>query len=600
MRASIKLKIASILFISTFVLTFALVVLQEFLNYRDFEAHMLGDGQAAVALGVDQASAWFQRNLTSANLLGLEMERRSATASDVSADLGELASQLELKNAYFGGVNGTFTAAGAGPLFTAANFRNSRWFRYAKTAKTAFFIGPYRAGGRYVLTFAAPLYDENGLFFKGAVAFDRPFDDLKTAIGHVFISEVDSLELVEKKAGGFVVFARPKGMADDAFAALTSRAGDEAFLKSPAPEVGKEKFLAVYGRIEGTPLWVYYPISVSALLAPLLNRAVFIAAAGAAGIFFIFLFALSLVGRYVERIQAMSRVTKSIAGGDFSARVPKKGNDEIGDLALSFNIMSESLVQYMEALKQSVAARERLKRELELAAEIQQRALPDSPPKVDGAEIAAKSIPAYEVGGDYYDFLSMEKGEVGIVIADAAGKGLSGTLFMTNSRSVFRVIATEEARPDAVLTKMNDFISANTTSGMFITVFYAAYRPAARELVCVNAGHHAPLIYSQAGGNFRSPTAGGLPVGIMPGERYEPETVRLERGDIAVFFTDGVIEAVDSKKEMYGHERLEAAIRQSSSRSAAGILAAVEKSWRDFCLADQQFDDMTMVVLKVG
>jgi len=597
MRIPIKVKIASILFVCTFVLTLGIVLLQQQLNYRDLSEHYLSDARAAVTLAVDEADAWFQQNLTAVNLLGLEMERRVSVSPELERDLKDVAKDLNIPNARIGIQDGRF--ASTQPI-ASGHFKSADWFAQAKNAKTSFFIGPYRQGSDYRVAFAAPVFDEHRLLFRGAVAFDRSLEDLKSSLQRVFLNQIRSLQIIERKDKKFVVLVRTEGLSDAAVRAADERINEDDFLNTENTELAGEKILAVCKSIEGTPIRVYYPISVTSLTAPIMERAIIVGLLGGAGLIVIFLFSMALVGRHIRRIQTLNRSTQAVAAGDFKVRVHKQGHDEIGDLATSFNRMTESLIRYMEELKESVASKERLKRELELAAEIQQKALPEKTPVVDSAQIAAKTIPAYEVGGDYYDFLVMGTGEVGIVIADAAGKGLSGTLFMSNSRSVFRVIADEETRPGSILAKMNDFIAGNSTnSGMFITVLYSIYNPKTRKLSCVNAGHHPALIYTPGDKKCRSLKEAGLPIGIMPAEHYETETVQLKKDDIVVFFTDGLIEAINEKGEMFGHERVDAAIVRHASLSAAGMLAEIESTWRNFCKTDQLFDDMTLVVMKI-
>ncbi|MBI3315675.1 MAG: SpoIIE family protein phosphatase [Candidatus Omnitrophica bacterium] len=589
MRLSIKFKIAFILFISTFVLTFLLNISQQYLNYKDLTARIQSDANAAVELAVEEANLWFHRNLTTANLLGLELERRSLMSQDLAADLDQIAKEL-----------------GAGKTFMGRQdaddaIKKSPWFLKAKKTRAPFFLGPYpdkKAGG-HLLIFGAPLFDASRLMVVGAVAFDKPLGELKEAIGRIFINEVESIEIFQGQKEKFVVFVRPKEMPAASFRDFSRRVKDERFLETETVSVRGEKYLAIYSRIEDAPLWIYYPVSLSRLMRPVIERSFWIAAASAAGLLLIFFFTFFLVGRYIRRIQELNRTTQTVASGDFTVRLPKTANDEIGDLALSFNRMTEALVRYMEALKESVASKERMRRELELAAEIQQRALPESIPAIAGAEIAAKSWPAYEVGGDYFDFLPSGNGDLGIVIADAAGKGLSGTLFMTDSRSVFRVMAGQEKSPDTLFTKMNDFIAVNSKRGMFMTAFYSVYNPKTRTLLSVNAGHYAPVIFRAATDEFIPLKTGGLPVGVMPGEQYKAERLQLSPGDVAVFFTDGMVEASNAAKEMYGQKRLEAMVQKNAGLSAAGLLDEIEKDWRDFCRVELLFDDMTLVVLKI-
>ena len=304
------------------------------------------------------------------------------------------------------------------------------------------------------------------------------------------------------------------------------------------------------------------------------------------------------LARPIEQIiDGMERVSE----GNLHYYLKNLPQVEFNRIVEIFNKMTVSLKNIMDQLTSSVRERERIDHELEIAADLQQRALPERPPQVDDLDIAAKSIPAKEVGGDYYDFLVTDPKKVGFVIADATGKGFSGTLFMTNSRSVFRVISTEETDPSRTLSRTNDIISSDAASskGMFITFLYSVYDRATKKLTCANAGHYPPIICEGKTRKFKTLHNGGLPLGVYPGEHFPEETVQLSSGDTVVMYTDGVIEASNRKKDMFGLTRLMKLVEDNPREDASALLAKIEKDLKEFTAGEPPFDDVTVVIFRV-
>ena len=240
--------------------------------------------------------------------------------------------------------------------------------------------------------------------------------------------------------------------------------------------------------------------------------------------------------------------------------------------------------------------------ELEIAREIQQSFLPSTIPALPGYEIAGRSLMAKEVGGDFFDAIPFEVMELedetlGVLIADVAGKGVPAALFMALSRVVVRVNAHVHADPARVIESANDVIAEDATAGMFVTLFYGLLSRRSRTLHYVNAGHNPPLIVRAGGAVDRLPKT-GIALGAVRGRTYGSERVAIGPGDVAVLFTDGVTEAIESHEEMYGEARLLEVVRANAGRSAEEILEAVFAGVEAFCAGEAQFDDITLMVIK--
>lgn len=304
-------------------------------------------------------------------------------------------------------------------------------------------------------------------------------------------------------------------------------------------------------------------------------------------------------------VKPIRRVVKSmeiVAGGNLDHKLEHFSQTEFNRIAGIFNKMTGSLKRMMYELEINVRLNARVKRELEIATEIQQAIFPAFPPKVEGLEIEAKSVPAEEVGGDYFDFLPVgNKGKMGFMIADAAGKGLPGTLYMTRSRSIFQVISSQQKEPGETLSRSNDYIAADASSrkGMFITALYVLYDNEKKQMTYSNAGHYHPLWFKSAEKAFARLTSGGVPVGIASEQEYPQETIQLSSNDLVIMYTDGLIEAKKTNGEMFGIDRLKRVVEQNSALSAHDLFEKIEASVHEFIEKAPAFDDMTLIVIRV-
>jgi serine phosphatase RsbU (regulator of sigma subunit) len=254
----------------------------------------------------------------------------------------------------------------------------------------------------------------------------------------------------------------------------------------------------------------------------------------------------------------------------------------------------------LERLKQEARERERVEQELAVARRIQHALLPKDLPELEGWEIAHHYRPAREVGGDFYDFLHLDDGRVGIVAGDVSGKGIPAAVLMANTQSVLRAVAQRgDITPGRVLEEANEVLFTYIPPNMFITCFYGVLDPESGRLSYANAGHDLPYLHH--GGLAEELRARGMPLGLMPGMEYEQKEIVLEPGDSVLFYSDGLVEAHDPEGEMFGFPRLRKLI---AARSAGGgeeligfLLAELERfTGRDW----EQEDDITLATLYRG
>lgn len=269
------------------------------------------------------------------------------------------------------------------------------------------------------------------------------------------------------------------------------------------------------------------------------------------------------------------------------------------DLDLLMTIASSAATAVENARLYQVAVdKGRLERELQMAREVQASFLPSETPHLPGWEFAACWRPAREVAGDYYDFIPVDPGRLGLVIADVTDKGMPAALFMVLTRSIVRASVGRASSPSDGITHANRLICADSSGGMFVTLCYALLDPAACTLTYVNAGHNPPLLCEASQGQLSELESSGMALGVMSDAVFEQSTVCLGPGDFVVFYTDGVTDAIDAREHEFGMERLQHVILDHRRSSATEIMAALEQALSDFVGPSIPFDDIAIVVVR--
>jgi steroid delta-isomerase-like uncharacterized protein len=242
--------------------------------------------------------------------------------------------------------------------------------------------------------------------------------------------------------------------------------------------------------------------------------------------------------------------------------------------------------------------RERIEQELQVARRTQEELLPKALPELNGWEFAQYYQPAREVGGDFYDFLDLEDGRLGLVVGDATSKGMPAALVMAAARSMIRALAQTLGSPGEILKRVNAALYPDTPSDMFVTCFYAILDPKSGTLSYANAGHDLPYIRRRSGEEAEELRARGMPLGMMPEMSYEEKEASLREGDSVLFYSDGLVEAHDPHYEMFGFPKLRRLVAEH---------AAEEGSLVDFLMDElssfvgedwEQEDDITLVTLR--
>ena len=265
------------------------------------------------------------------------------------------------------------------------------------------------------------------------------------------------------------------------------------------------------------------------------------------------------------------------------------------------NFVVIAVMLFVLLLSLELADKVTMKRDLEIAREIQTWLVPSQPPEVPGANIAFATRPQNSVAGDYYDAFypnAEERERLMVVIADVAGKSVPAALLMATLQASLRTIAGENAPLADLVARLNRYACAHSLNGLrFTTAVLSEYNPASRKLTYVNAGHNAPIL-RRANGTLETLEVGGLPLGIRLDRNYETASLELRAGDALIFFTDGVVEAFNESGEEFGNERWLSAIRNLPDWDAQQTLQFLMKRVDEFAGATRQADDITCLVFR--
>jgi serine phosphatase RsbU (regulator of sigma subunit)/predicted ester cyclase len=241
--------------------------------------------------------------------------------------------------------------------------------------------------------------------------------------------------------------------------------------------------------------------------------------------------------------------------------------------------------------------RERIEQELRVARQIQQELLPETSPNLDGWRIATHYGPAREVGGDFYDFLELSNGRLGLVVGDATGHGMPAALVMATTRGMLRAVVRSSESPGEVLARVNEALVAEIPPSTFVTCFYGVLEPDNGRFRYANAGHNLPC--RRHHGQADELRARGMPLGLMEGMSYEEKEVVLEKGESALFYSDGLVEAHDPEGEMFGFPRLRRMVVEHAAENGS-LVDFLMDELRSFTGGDgwEQEDDITLVTLQ--
>jgi serine phosphatase RsbU (regulator of sigma subunit) len=307
------------------------------------------------------------------------------------------------------------------------------------------------------------------------------------------------------------------------------------------------------------------------------------------------IWALMQARHFLAPIDALRGGAAALGAGRLDHRITNISQDELGDVARAFNTMATHL---QESLAEIAKQNDRLRRGLTLARDIQIGLLPDRPPwSNDTIAVFARSIPAYEVGGDFYTYLALSEGRVAIAIGDISGKGVGAALLMALTSSAVESQGRELEHPAQVLEALNQLLAPRLKANhMNAALLFAVFDPQQATLRVANAGMIAPVLISHRGNQFLD--VGGLPVGALLGARYQEVEVQLDPHDTLLLLSDGVVEAHNLESELFGFDRLESTIASVSPGDVRALVELILAEVYEHMGGAEQHDDITIVAVQ--
>lgn len=307
---------------------------------------------------------------------------------------------------------------------------------------------------------------------------------------------------------------------------------------------------------------------------------------------------ISLTRSITRAVNDLSRATHYVESGDFGHRIEMRHRDQLGDLGQAFNSMTASVSTLIAEQRQ----RQRLEHELTIAREVQAQLFPKERPVIRGVEIEAVCRPASVVSGDYYDFLPLAPGRLGIALGDVSGKGISAALIMASLQAALRSQALFNGHgpgsTEEIVARLNRHLYSSTSDDRFATFFYGVYDATTRRLEYTNAGHPPPLCINA--GQVQRLSTGGTVLGIFGDRCYESQILAVAPGSLFIAYSDGLTEAENSTGEEFGEERvLETALRLHHA-PASVVLKNLLEAVNHWTGTTEQSDDLTLIVARFG
>jgi sigma-B regulation protein RsbU (phosphoserine phosphatase) len=283
----------------------------------------------------------------------------------------------------------------------------------------------------------------------------------------------------------------------------------------------------------------------------------------------------------------------------------KGGHFAPSDLNLAQSLAAQASVPiHYAGLQEALEDKRQLDRDMQIAQQIQNSLLPQQLPSYPSVELAAFNHPALEIGGDYYDVIQIDDKHIGLVIADVSGKGVGGALMMAVCRSVLRVNAPNVYDPSSMLCSLNATLSSNLADDMFISMLYMVLNLETHQLSFARAGHEAPILVRNGTIAAEPLDTAGIVIGLVNDEIFaeaiETKNITLQPGDLLVTYTDGITEAMNSEGDEWGIERLVHTIQNMADGSAQKLLDQIRNEVLVFAGNNRQYDDMTMLTLRIS
>ena len=487
------------------------------------------------------------------------------------------------------------------------------WYQIPKLLREPYWSEPYYddGGGEMMMTtYSKPLFDEFGNLYA-IITADLSLEWLTELVGGIQAFK-NSYNLMVSRNASFIVHPDHSLILNETIYSATYGDDDESLKKMQedmancrAGEVLRDKdggkFFVFYSPVETTCWSVAIVCPRSELYIGVKKLRGILIILGLISLILMLYLSYNGIRTVVAPVEDFSNVAKKIANGEFNVELPQiQSQDELKELHDSFEYLQHSLVQYIEELQSTTANKERIESELRIAHGIQMGMLPKTFPAFPEREdlsLAAKVLPAKEVGGDLYDFF-IENEKLYFIIGDVSGKGIPASLVMAVTCRLFRSVATYHDKPDEIMFSLNNSLSDGNESNMFCTAFLGVLDLKTGILSYCNAGHNAPLIIENNGNVSALNVEPNLPLGLFTDFPYQGQETTVNKETMLYLFTDGVNEAENNNMEQFSDERLIELLKNNSGNEPKDIIKETFAEVQRHADGANQSDDITAMCIK--
>jgi len=493
------------------------------------------------------------------------------------------------------------------------------WYKLPAQKNRPLWVEPYfdeGAGNIIMSTYSVPFYRsvQGAKTLSGVATVDISLAWLQKIVSEIHIAGTGYAFLVSQN-GMFVTHPDKRLIMNKTIFDLAQALGDPTLhnlgLRMTVGEAGVVESRDI---LDGNKCWLAFaPLSTTGwslglvfprdeLMEDVSRHSRITLLLGALGLFILCGVIVWIARGITHPLRSLTAATKTLAAGDLNLAMPViRSQDEVGSLAVSFNVMRESLQTYIRELTRTTAAKERIESELKIAHDIQMgmlpRTFPPFPLRMD-MDIFAMLKPAREVGGDLYDFFFTDDDHLCFTVGDVSGKGVPAALLMTVTKILIKSKAMQGLTADVILARVNEDLSLDNPSMMFVTLFLAILNVRTGEVVYCNAGHPPPYILRSDGAIESLPVTGGMALGVAEDFAYHSERLTLQDRDSLLLYSDGVTEAADAQGDFFAQVRLEKALVELLGQPLKALVDGVVERIEAFAGDAPQADDITILAVR--
>lgn len=534
----------------------------------------------------------------------------------VAFEPNAFSAEYQLYAPYFYRKNGEISYSPLEVVYQYVPYLYWDWYQIPRELGKLEWSEPYfdeGAGNILMTTCSVPFYAGTGVTkqLKGIVTADISLDSLTEIVSSVKILKTGYASLLSRNG---MVLSHPSkdAIMNETFFSIAEARNDSSMRELGKKMVRGETGFILHESFLGVKSWMYYaPIRSTGwtlavvfpeaeLLENVTRLSMTMAAMGLAGILLLIAAVVYIASSITKPLRSLATATHDLASGNFDVELPAlRSNDEVGRLTRDFQLMKESLKEYIRNLTETTAAKERIQSELKVATDIQASLLPrlfPAFPDRPELDIYASMDPAKEVGGDFYDFFFIDDRNLCFLIADVSDKGVPAALYMMVAKTLLKSEGQRLGEPDQILSCVNNILASDNDTCMFATVFCAILDTVTGEVRFANAGHNPPLIMDAKGIRYLNPKSGFV-LGPMPDSAYETERITLQPGDKLFLYTDGVTEASNHAQEVYGEPQLLKALQHAAKEDLADLIYYIRAEVARHANGAPQSDDITMVAI---